>query len=101
MDFKKQAKIFKALSNPNRLEIFIEIMEKCESCYPAKSECYIVDEIMNSLKIGAPTVSHHLKELKNAGLIETERQGKYLVAKVNEAVLEEARNILKLTSRNG
>jgi DNA-binding transcriptional ArsR family regulator len=97
MDLKQHAKIFKALSNPNRLEIFLEIMNKSESCYPSKSECYIVDEIMNSLKIGAPTISHHLKELTNAGLIETERCGKYLVAKINESILEEAKKILSLT----
>ena len=94
---KQLAKIFKALSNPNRLEILLEIMNKSQSCYPAKSECYIVDEIMNSLKIGAPTVSHHLKELTNAGLIETERCGKYLVAKINESVLAEAKKILNIT----
>ncbi|MDD3984965.1 MAG: hypothetical protein PHY59_03535 [Methanobacterium sp.] len=46
--------------------------------------------------MGAPTISHHLKELSNAELIFTERKGKYLVAKVNEDMVNEVYKIFKL-----
>lgn len=94
MDTKKLAKIMKALSNPNRLELFLEIIRQQEKGYEAEA-CYISD-IMSCMKIGAPTVSHHLKELSNADLIITERKGKFLVAKVNERMVGEVNRVLSL-----
>jgi len=38
---------------------------------------------LRSLKIGSPTVSHHVKELVNAELITAEREGKFLVCRIN------------------
>jgi ArsR family transcriptional regulator, arsenate/arsenite/antimonite-responsive transcriptional repressor len=95
METKKMAKIFKALSNPNRLELYLQIVKKHETSYKTNCECLISD-IAGSLNIGAPTISHHLKELTNAELIFTERKGKYLVAKVNEEIVNEVNQLLKL-----
>lgn len=89
------AKVFKALSNPNRLELYLQIVEKQENCYEAGCGCLITD-ITKSLNIGAPTISHHLKELSNAELIFTERKGKFLVAKVNEEMVNEVNELLKI-----
>jgi predicted transcriptional regulator len=44
--------------------------------------------LMQNLNIGAPTVSHHVKELVHAGLITTERRGKQLVCTINSAMLK-------------
>lgn len=93
MDTNKLAKVLKALSNPNRLELYLEIVKKNEACYKTGGECFITD-IIDSLNIGAPTISHHLKELANANLITTERRGKYLIAKVNETTIEEVNSVL-------
>lgn len=98
MDTKKMAKVFKALSNPNRLELYLKIVENQETSYETNNECSIRD-ITKSLNIGAPTISHHLKELANAELIFTERKGKYVVAKVNEEMIEEVNELLKLHQR--
>jgi DNA-binding transcriptional ArsR family regulator len=95
MDTKKLAKVMKALSNPNRLELYLEIVKENEASFKAGGECFISD-VISSLKIGAPTISHHLKELAHAGLIHTERRGKYLVAKVNEKTAREATAALRL-----
>jgi DNA-binding transcriptional ArsR family regulator len=87
MDTIKLAKILKALSHPNRLELYLEIAKTHESSFESGKECphvCLINEVMERLNIGAPTVSHHLKELANADLIITERQGKYLVARINE-----------------
>ena len=95
MDIKKKAKIFKALSNPNRLELFFKIAEVHEASFETGGECFITD-IIECLNIGAPTISHHLKELANAELIITEKRGKYLVCKVNEKIVDEVSGILPL-----
>lgn len=95
MDAKKLARIMKALSNPNRVQLYMEIARQHEASFETGHECYIAD-IVASLKIGAPTVSHHLKELSNAGLIVTERRGKYLVARVNEEVVGQVNDVLAI-----
>ena len=94
MDIKKMTKIFKALSNENRLEIYLEIVKNSEQSYDANNECFI-SEILDALKIGAPTISHHLKELSNAELIFTEKRGKFLVARVNEKLVSEVFEAVK------
>lgn len=57
------AKYAKALSHPARVAI-LKMLAKQDSCY--------CGDIVNELPIAQATVSQHLKELKNAGLIEGE-----------------------------
>ncbi|MFA0833001.1 MAG: ArsR/SmtB family transcription factor [Methanobacterium formicicum] len=94
MNTQKMAKVFKALSNPNRLDLYLKIVAKQETSYKTGFGC-LINDIAKSLNIGAPTVSHHLKELSNAELIFTERKGKYLVARVNEEMINEVNELLK------
>lgn len=98
MDTKKMAKVFKALSNPNRLELYLQIVKAHETSYETDCECLISD-IAKSLNIGAPTISHHLKELANAELIFTERKGKFVVARVNEELFNEVMELLKINQK--
>jgi len=94
MNTKKITKIMKALSNENRFELFQEILKKNQSSYEGE-DCFVYD-IMEKFKIGAPTISHHLKELSNADLIVTERKGKMLVARINEKTLTELKDVINL-----
>ena len=87
MTIKQQAAIYKALSNENRLEIFLSIIKSNSNKSFENCEC-VVSNLIEHLGIGAPTISHHLKELSNAGLIETHKDGKFLVARVNWEVVE-------------
>lgn len=95
MDTQRMANIFKALSNPNRLELFLKISKVHESSYPDHCECFVTD-IIQSLNIGAPTISHHIKELTNAGLIITERKGKFLICRVNTELVQEINKLFNL-----
>ncbi|SMC49343.1 ArsR/SmtB family transcription factor [Sporomusa malonica] len=95
MDTKKMAKIFKALSNPNRLELYLKIAEAHEASFETGGECSVAD-IMSCLSIGAPTISHHIKELANADLIATEKRGKFLICRVNEKLVTEVSKLLTL-----
>lgn len=69
--------IFKALSDRNRLAIYKLIRERCEPGHSSSQEEIdrSVSRIAEEFDLSLSTVSHHLKELKNAGLIRCERRG--------------------------
>lgn len=78
------AKAFKALSNENRLAIYLEILRHREGVLKPDDACgCMLADIIHSLKIGAPTISHHMKELLNADLVVVEKQGKYIHCRIN------------------
>ncbi|BES72975.1 metalloregulator ArsR/SmtB family transcription factor [Marinobacter nanhaiticus D15-8W] len=89
---ERLARAFKALSNPNRLRIYQQIKQARVS-EMTDSGCKLVDFI-NSLKVGAPTVSHHIKELVNAGLIRVEKEGKFVTCHLEEDMQWELRAFL-------
>jgi ArsR family transcriptional regulator, arsenate/arsenite/antimonite-responsive transcriptional repressor len=99
VDVKQAAKVLKALSHPNRLEIYLSIVRGGQETFAVNhcggKGCCVVSSLIESLKIGAPTVSHHLKELVNAGLIVTERQGKFLIARPAPETLAEVHALLQ------
>ena len=92
MEAKKFAKTMKALSNENRLALYLEIAKHEESNFE-EPECNISD-IVKMFRLSAPTISHHLKELVNADLITTEKRGKFLVARINKDTLAEVKQVL-------
>ncbi len=58
---------FKALADPNRLEIFRLIA--------AQTEPICACDIVDRFAVSQPTISHHLKVLREAGLIAASRRG--------------------------
>src|SRR4030042_2782856 len=75
---EKFSDIFKALSNPNRLKIFLRLVSCCVpgtvwSFEAHESTC--VGDVAKDLEIVPSTVSHHIKELRQAGLIKMKRSG--------------------------
>ena len=79
---EKFADVFKALSNPNRLKIYLKLFD---CCVPGtittiqsgmETEGFAcVGELGEDLGIVPSTLSHHIKELRRAGLIRMEREG--------------------------
>lgn len=70
---------FKALSNPNRLQIFQRLLSCCEPgtvCSTNTLSGFCVGELGDDLTVAPSTLSHHIKELQRAGLIKTQRRGK-------------------------
>jgi len=98
MTEQELTKAFRALGNENRLAIFLQILEAERKSYKSECAC-VVTEVISKLGIGAPTISHHLKELGNARLIETEREGKFLVARVNRSTLAEIRDKINIGTK--
>ena len=94
-DVHRFAEIFRALSNPNRLQIFLRLV----SCCPPGTKCstdtptrLCVGELGKNLEIDASTVSHHIRELRQSGLIHMERRGKNMLCWIDpETVLATAK----------
>jgi ArsR family transcriptional regulator, arsenate/arsenite/antimonite-responsive transcriptional repressor len=61
--------ISRVLSDPRRFEILKHI---------AANPCTACSDLRGAFPITPPTLSHHLKELESAGLIETARRGKFV-----------------------
>lgn len=75
------AEMFKALSNPHRLDIFLNLASCCvpgASCVTESAMQRCVGQLGEGLGIAPSTVSHHIKELRRAGLIRVERNGQSL-----------------------
>ncbi len=86
---KQLSKAFAALSNPNRLQLFLNLLEesRLDLAKGRAHDCFLV-KLLDNLNIGAPTISHHVKELENAGLIETSREGKQLICTIRPDALK-------------
>jgi ArsR family transcriptional regulator len=83
------AAIFRALGDPSRLAIFQLIRDCCgdgveQSTTDVRNS---VSEIASQFDLSLSTVSHHLKELRTAGLIRCERRGQHILCSVDPDVL--------------
>lgn len=86
------AEMFKALSNPNRLRIFLRLV----SCYQPGATysstedemCHCIGELGKDLDIVPSTVSHHIKELNRVGLIRMKRRGKNVDCWIDRETLD-------------
>lgn len=97
IDVGRLAETFKALSNPNRLQIFMRLVSCCASegsCSVEGDMSTCAGEIGKDLGIAPSTVSHHLKELRVARLIRMERRGKMVQCQVDLQTLGELSNVL-------
>ena len=64
------ANLFKALSHPARIAI-VDYLLSVDSC--------ICGDIVNEIPLAQPTISQHLKELKNVGIIKGTVEGLSLI----------------------
>ncbi|HEY9139153.1 MAG TPA: metalloregulator ArsR/SmtB family transcription factor [Terriglobus sp.] len=69
--------ITRALADPKRLAVFRRIANK------DNSTC---SDLRGCLEINPATLSHHMRQLESAGLIETHRDGKFVRAEVRRKV---------------
>ncbi|GAA2133853.1 metalloregulator ArsR/SmtB family transcription factor [Actinomadura napierensis] len=81
------APLFKAIADPVRLRLLslIASHEGGEAC---------VCDLTAAFELTAPTISHHLKVLKQAGLIDSERRGTWVYYWLNPGVLERLSAVL-------
>jgi ArsR family transcriptional regulator, arsenate/arsenite/antimonite-responsive transcriptional repressor len=81
------ARALKTIADPARLRLLSLIQAQ-----PGGETC--VCHLTEPLGLGQPTVSHHLKVLHDAGLVERERRGSWVYYRVVPETLASLRNLL-------
>ena len=71
-------KIFKALADPNRLRIML-LLRRRELC---------VCELMSVLGLEQSRVSHHMRVLREAGIAEDVREGRWIIYRISAGALD-------------
>lgn len=92
-DAEKIAALFKALSDPVRLRLLMHLAER-------RSAEVAVHELAD-VGVSQATVSHHLKRLRCAGLIESRREGRLVYCRLSEGVRSALGQILHRRSQVG
>lgn len=100
-NIEKFSEIFKALSNPNRLRIFLRLISCCEPGTITRINnsvdpqgCACVGDLGQELGIVPSTISHHIKELRRAGLIRMERKGQKIECSIDPETIADLKNFL-------
>jgi ArsR family transcriptional regulator len=83
------ARMFKALGDPVRLRLLSLIASHSggEAC---------VCDISGTFELSQPTISHHLKVLRSAGILDSERRGSWVYYRVIPAALQQLSTILQI-----
>jgi ArsR family transcriptional regulator, arsenate/arsenite/antimonite-responsive transcriptional repressor len=83
------AQVFKALGDPVRLRLvsLIGAREGGEVC---------VCDLTSAFDLSQPTISHHLKVLREAGLIDSERRGTWVYYRLVPAALERMARLMSV-----
>ncbi|MHB1134292.1 MAG: ArsR/SmtB family transcription factor [Chloroflexota bacterium] len=84
-DLDEAALLFKALADETRLSILRQLREQGDVC-----AC----DFMACCAVAQPTLSHHLKVLREAGLIVAEKRGLWVHYRLDAAKLERLRQLL-------
>ena len=83
------ATLLKALGHPARVAI-LEYLLKVDDC--------ICGDIVNELPLSQPTISQHLKELKNAGLIKGNVEGNAICYCIDEKAIAKLKDYFSVMS---
>jgi DNA-binding transcriptional ArsR family regulator len=80
IDMTQISELFKALSDPTRRQILLQLKQKPKT----------PSDLLEKIDITQPTLSHHLDILKRSGLIEGEREGQFIRYSLNMTVFDMA-----------
>jgi ArsR family transcriptional regulator, arsenate/arsenite/antimonite-responsive transcriptional repressor len=81
----EDARLVKALADETRLGIVLQLREQGEVC-----QC----DFVACCTVGQPTVSHHLRILREAGVVAAEKRGVWMHYRLNRPALERLQRYL-------
>lgn len=79
-EIRQAVKVYKALGEPTRLKIALMLTEERNLC------CSDIGSKLES--VAGSTLSHHLKQLTDSGLLNTRKDGTYIYYSVNREMAE-------------
>lgn len=82
------APMFKALGDPVRLRLMSMIASTREAC---------VCDLTEAFDVSGPTISHHLRVLREAGLVDSERRGTWVYYWIRPDVMRQLGALLAVT----
>ncbi len=86
-DASELERLFKLIADRSRLRILNMLVE-------ADGEAVCVCEFTAMLNVSQPTVSHHLKQLTDAGLLERERRGSFVYFSLRPGALDRVASLI-------
>src|SRR5207247_10913240 len=89
-DAQATAQLFRALGDPARVKI-VNVLAR-------QGEPVCACEFEPTLALSQPTVSHHLKRLTEAGLLEREQRGRWAYYSLSEEALEQLSAIVEFAA---
>ena len=81
IDVQQLALAFKALAHPNRLKIYLQLLDCCipgTACSVDEVQKCCAGDLGTNLEVAPSTLSHHIKELHQAGLVQMSRRGQHI-----------------------
>jgi ArsR family transcriptional regulator len=84
-DADRLAETFKALADPTRVAIVNRL---------SAAETVCVCDLTSAFKLSQPTISHHLRVLREAGLVESERRGTWAYYRLVPESIDQLRAVL-------
>jgi ArsR family transcriptional regulator len=88
------SRVAKALGDPARVRLLEYVARS-----PGRTVCAC--HLPAALGIGQPTVSHHMAVLRQAGLVDRERRGRWVHYRLRPDGLDAVRSFLELTASEG
>ena len=88
------ATALKAISDPARRRI-LAMLKKQGCCSIGKNSGMCACDVEQQMKLSQPTISHHMRVLTSAGLVQREKIGQWRWYRRNETAIRELLNELK------
>jgi ArsR family transcriptional regulator, arsenate/arsenite/antimonite-responsive transcriptional repressor len=92
MERRKAERISKALSDPHRMKIILEIKNQKDALY-----CCDLDDVVN---LSQPSICHHMKQLTDTEIILSEKEGRNVKYTLNNQVLDEYISFLQTLKKS-
>ena len=86
IDLDPEIRLLSALADPTRLAIVRQLAADLETCACDFTSC---------CDVGQPTVSHHLRVLREAGIVTSERRGQWIFYRLSPDTAERLRAIAR------